>query len=634
MMNENYNTPNSGCCGRPMHYDTTPKCNYNDCCMNEYAYKQKACIRNKQPDCEAQAVIPSITVETVDGITNLANCLVHVTSTNTTYYVDDKHRIMIAWAGPVNIPGYDMEGNPNHYKNQIVTDTEAQIAVIYDNNGIGYTFGIQQGADIDDAVNAKMNEMIASGYFTDAVDEIVQPQVTEALKDAKDDVDKLIDDANETILQLTQQVSAAKMNLIRKKEYSRFDKVDLPNDITSTFIKDVNVFTNNEGFYTVNYDIESLKNTGGNTWYFSPNGNNSNAGDREHPFKGMNATVWAQISNGDTLIFLEGRYPKSTWSSTYNNKTLNVIGEGDVWFSTSDLNYVWDQYSANVWHTTRSAINAIYDITRLDEGITPALTLVDSIASVAATPNSYYTSGSDVYVHMYDNVEPDNTNIELSLGIGSPWLSFSPSANGKIYIENMNCISAARAGILVNNNNHAVSVLVRNCKIYNVYSDNYTQDAFSNQGCNSICENVEVINCRKDGFNYHSANNINANGIEINCHANNLGYGQTGSNYASNNGTTAHNGCQVLRVNGVYTYANGGVVVDTDNVVSASYGCVIADSYGRSYDVYSGGSAVMYLYDCYSKASRANTNLLTSANGYIYQKDCEYDTSRGNIVDL
>lgn len=106
-MNENYNTPNSGCCGRPMHYDTKPKCNYNNCCLNEYRYKIPACIRNKQPDCEAAAVIPSITVETVDGISNLANCFVHVASINTTFYIDDKHRPMFIWAGPVetDLPG-------------------------------------------------------------------------------------------------------------------------------------------------------------------------------------------------------------------------------------------------------------------------------------------------------------------------------------------------------------------------------------------------------------------------------------------------------------------------------------------------------------------------------------------------
>ena len=89
------------CCGRPMHYAPQPKCNYNDCCLNEYKYTMPACIRNKQPDCLAKAVIPATTVETVDGITNLANCFVHVTSINTTYYIDDKHRPMIIWVGPV-----------------------------------------------------------------------------------------------------------------------------------------------------------------------------------------------------------------------------------------------------------------------------------------------------------------------------------------------------------------------------------------------------------------------------------------------------------------------------------------------------------------------------------------------------
>lgn len=90
-------------CGRPFKYATTPKCNYNSCCLDEYHYTMPACIRNKQPDCTAKAVIPATTVETVDGITNLANCFVHVTSVNTTFYIDDKHRPMIIWAGNVEV---------------------------------------------------------------------------------------------------------------------------------------------------------------------------------------------------------------------------------------------------------------------------------------------------------------------------------------------------------------------------------------------------------------------------------------------------------------------------------------------------------------------------------------------------
>lgn len=101
----------------------------NDCNCNhsfstgdvrEYPCKQPACIRKQTPDCLATAVIPAITVETTDGITNLANCFVHVINTNTTYYVDDKHRIMIIWAGPVEVADYDIETNPLGLRSQCV----------------------------------------------------------------------------------------------------------------------------------------------------------------------------------------------------------------------------------------------------------------------------------------------------------------------------------------------------------------------------------------------------------------------------------------------------------------------------------------------------------------------------------
>lgn len=97
---EYYNTCEK--CGRPF-----PKAKPCSCSCNfgtsEYKHKAKACIRNKNPECPYNAVIPSVTVETTDGISNLADCFVHVTSINTTFYIDDKHRIMTIWAGPVEL---------------------------------------------------------------------------------------------------------------------------------------------------------------------------------------------------------------------------------------------------------------------------------------------------------------------------------------------------------------------------------------------------------------------------------------------------------------------------------------------------------------------------------------------------
>lgn len=156
-------------CGRPMVYAKENKCNYCDSCMSEYCGCKLGRIKEIEPTCDSTAVIPSITVESVEGITNLANCLVHVEDINTTFYVDDKHRVMITWAGPVNIPGYDMENNPNGYRDQIVTDIEKGIAVIYDKHGKGFTFGIEQSYDITEIINNKLDEMAASGELEEII---------------------------------------------------------------------------------------------------------------------------------------------------------------------------------------------------------------------------------------------------------------------------------------------------------------------------------------------------------------------------------------------------------------------------------------------------------------------------------
>lgn len=86
-----------------MHYAAKPTCGQNHCCFNEYDYKMGACIRKKKPDCDAQAVIPAITMETTFGLTSYTNCFVHVLSNNTTYYVDDKGTPIITWQGDVEV---------------------------------------------------------------------------------------------------------------------------------------------------------------------------------------------------------------------------------------------------------------------------------------------------------------------------------------------------------------------------------------------------------------------------------------------------------------------------------------------------------------------------------------------------
>ena len=126
--------------------NTDCNCKKSFTTVSEYPCKQRACIRNKQPDCLATAVIPLVTVETTDGITTLSNCMVHVTSNNTTYYLDDKHRIIIVWAGPVEIAEYDIDANPFDLRAQdcYTTIDGVYTHVFFDMHGIPHIMGTEE----------------------------------------------------------------------------------------------------------------------------------------------------------------------------------------------------------------------------------------------------------------------------------------------------------------------------------------------------------------------------------------------------------------------------------------------------------------------------------------------------------
>lgn len=142
-MNKDSYTPCTKC-GRPMRYCKGECCGKKPegCDCREYGCKHNACIREKNPDCPYEAVIPSVTVETINNLKDLADCFVHVEDINTTFYIDDKHRIMVTWAGLVSADDYDFDTNPLNVRSQIIYDAKNNKAAIYDNKGAHYIFQI------------------------------------------------------------------------------------------------------------------------------------------------------------------------------------------------------------------------------------------------------------------------------------------------------------------------------------------------------------------------------------------------------------------------------------------------------------------------------------------------------------
>lgn len=142
-MNDNEYYKSCDHCGRPMVYCKGQCCGKTQGCQcKEYGPKVCGAIRPGEPKCPYQAVIPSLTVESVSNLKDLADCFVHVSGINTTFYIDDKHRIMTTWAGLVSVDDYDFEANPLNLRSQIAYDSKNNVAAIYDKQGANYIFQI------------------------------------------------------------------------------------------------------------------------------------------------------------------------------------------------------------------------------------------------------------------------------------------------------------------------------------------------------------------------------------------------------------------------------------------------------------------------------------------------------------
>lgn len=131
-------------CGRPFP-KADPKCDFTCGPVTEYCGCSLGRIRKNVDPCKSCCVIPAITTSTVSGITNLANCFVHVVNINTTFYIDDKHRPMITWAGPVEVSDYDITTNELNLRSQTCYTTIDGVysEVYFDKTGTAHVLGTE-----------------------------------------------------------------------------------------------------------------------------------------------------------------------------------------------------------------------------------------------------------------------------------------------------------------------------------------------------------------------------------------------------------------------------------------------------------------------------------------------------------
>ena len=418
---------------------------------------------------------------------------------------------------------------------------------------------------VKEEINNKLDEMVTDGTF----ENIITPLITETLSDLTSDVNDLIDDAREQQTIINNKF----MEKIRYENNNILEKVAFPSDFNNSFFKQVPIYYNKDNRYFTNFKAESLKNSGGTTYYVSPTGSNTNDGlSREHPKQTIN-NVMDSLVSGDTLICMPGLYPRTNFQNKNKlTKSINIICDDGAYFKMGDnQTFTVNETYSNVYQTARSGALAVYDISMLKEQQKSIkLTKVNSLQDVSLNENTWYTDNTNVYVHMNNDLLPSNDTCVVQISQSSSVFNCTDfTEDAIIYIENLFILSAPSGCIrAINNTEHEPLIILNKCKLFNNSNYGGNLDGFSNQGCNSICQDCIIGYSQKDGFNYHDYDTTPAQGIEINCKSVDNGIED---DYTCQ-GSTNHDNSKVLRLNCLYGQSHNSNIADINNSKSLNVG--------------------------------------------------------------
>ena len=389
--------------------------------------------------------------------------------------------------------------------------------------------------------------------------------------------------------------------------------------LTNTLINN-DIYTDNNGGYEVTTDLSSLKNTGGVTYYVSKNGSDSNSGlSKEEPFENL-STAFKQ--SDVTTIMIEGNqiHQRAKNGSFFPeiNKNINLIGyNGKPKIIGSDnLSFTTNSDFPNVKQAARGGVQRVVDLDNLDRyGDYLELNKVNSLSDCSMNTNSWYTDGSIVYVNSQSNNIQCLLNVEVIRGVGDI----------NIYLKDIEIIGGKRNIRLETSKG---SIVLENVRMsYSTQSNGNGLEMVG--GSYVISKNVEISKEMMDGFNYH----VGFNGelpyfVEINCISRNNGFEQGTGGSKSNNGSTAHDGIKGIRINGVYSFNDGGNIADVnEGTETLNLGCIVSDGL-QPYN--------LIVKDCNSfyefcKSYGNNTGALVQGTGLLYDRLNEFKGIENDI---
>ena len=467
-------------------------------------------------------------------------------------------------------------------------------------------------------------------------------KVDDTKTDLEGDLAALDQKVDDTKTDLEGELDQLDLESKREEDYNRYHLFVMPVSLPAFFDRLKIYESNDNRNYKHNINPANFMRTGGsNTWYVDPTAATSGtAGTSQDPDGTLYRAINNHASANDTVILRPGIYRRADFAFAENSakvyKSINIIAEeGAILTNSDELEWSKTANRSNVYQANRSAVQNVIDIRGKDNGIFAKLTKVTSISAVDSTLNSWYTESNVLYVNIGEQVT--NDKVVANLGTGNvPMPINSVNYDQSIYLEGLVCLGGDRSIVRIESSTSYSCFAVANKCRFLFASDVAEGGCMQVRGADTIFVDCEASYAATDGFGYHAANNRTCNAIEINCIGSNNGVGNTYHANPIHNGSTVHDGCKIVRIDGRYFENNGSNVADVnDNTVSININCRAYDSQAQTHNVYDSdfcaqqSGATMYLYNCWSNGGNSDTNIFAVSGTTINLQRTKHKTTGG-----
>lgn len=429
----------------------------------------------------------------------------------------------------------------------------------------------------------------------------------------------------------------------------KFDiRRDLPRHITppAGFGWNVpcSVWRERGGAIRTDFDVRQYRYWGNGTYeYVDPiNGNEANDGltwatAKRDPSAALNSRSAA------TIYIAPGTYHRSDfhdWGTTRIARNVSIICPNGIAKITRRAGgaslpaFTLD--TGTTYVVVRNNIFSVYDAYNYDEyGDYLSMPAYASLALLNAAPYGYFRDGANTYVKRIDGLQPDYLNTAIFL-IESQFV-LGQSGDTHVYMENI-WIEGGSSGYDIDPAvaNDVIKYYALNCSYkYSTVGDGLSVFGATEimlQKCSGARTFADVVSYHEDTV---TSPGLLGRALEVDCTWRRAGEDNLPS--TNNNGTTAHDGWTVARIN-VQSYRNGGPqIADVTGCKSWLVGCNAYDAVGTgSVDGIQCGEGEMWV-DSSSVYDMTNDALLTNSGGTMHLRDCDIDgeiaANGGTVLD-